>query len=231
MEHPFQLQQQQAGGEGEDVRSRVTAAAAELFATRGFAATTIAEIRKATGASASSIYWEFGNKNGILRAVLEDTADRWLEQAHESHSKARNNAPRAGRQPMEASFAHLATEFTERPEFLRLLLLLALEQREGEPETLQAIRQVRARVVAGFAHVFRETHFVGDQVSDEMLHDIATATVAFADGAFVAAQVDPGVVDLRRLFAIFYSGLVAALRVEGPTVPARQPGGSERGTR
>lgn len=206
------------------------AAAADLFATRGFAGTTISAIRKATGASASSIYWEFGSKSGILRAVLEDSADRWLDQAYGSYRKAREESASSGRSPMELSFAHLATELTERPEFLRLLLLLALEQREGEPETLEAIRRVRARVIAGFARVFRETHFVGDEVSDEMLHDIAVATVAFADGAFVAAQIDPGFADLRRLFAIFHLGLAAALRVEGPGAGPQLTALSEGGT-
>ena len=55
--------------------------------------------------------------------------------------------------------------------------------------------------------------------------------MAFADGAFVAAQIDPGVADLRRLFAIFSWGLVAALRVEGPSAWPQARYGSEGGTR
>jgi AcrR family transcriptional regulator len=215
MERSFQSPGLEAADSADAVRKRVMTAAADLFATRGFAGTSISEIRKASGASASSIYWEFGSKNGILRAVLEDSANRWLDQAAESHARAREDARRSGRDPVEANFAHLATELTERPEFLRMLLLLALEQREGEPETLEAIRRVRTRATAGFARGFREMQFVADEVPDEQLHEIAMASLAFTDGAFIAAQIDPGRVDLRRLFAIFHAGLAAALQVEG----------------
>lgn len=53
------------------------------------------------------------------------------------------------------------------------------------------------------------------EVPEAIADEIARMTLAFADGAFVAAQIDPETVDLRRMFAIFHAGLAAALRVEG----------------
>src|SRR3712207_2719799 len=78
-----------AGDDGPPgTRQRVLDAAAELFAAHGFAGTSISAIRKASGVLPSSIYWEFGSKQGILAAVLEDSADRWLDQAAQSARRA-----------------------------------------------------------------------------------------------------------------------------------------------
>lgn len=222
MERSFQSQ-------SPETRTRVLEAAAELFASRGFAGTSISEIRKASGASASSIYWEFGSKEGVFGAVLEDAASRWLGQTRQAAELTRDQATGAG--TMALAFDLLASELTERPEFLRLLLLLALERREGSPQTLDTIRSIRARASHGLARAFRVNGFVGPEVTEEILRDIAAVTLAFADGAFVAAQIDPGTADLRRMFAIFSAGLQAALGVEGaaplrPT-PVGVSGGSE----
>ena len=43
-------------------------AAAELFSERGYAATSISAICKASGVVPSSIYWVFGNKAGVFAA-------------------------------------------------------------------------------------------------------------------------------------------------------------------
>lgn len=196
-------------------RSRVLAAAAQLFATAGFAGTSISEIRKLSGASASSIYREFGSKDGILSEVLEDSATRWIDQAGACAERARGEWEGSGRPMLDLYFENLADAFTERPEFLRLLLLLALERRDAGGETLAAVQRVRARAAAGFARGFREGGLVGEDAPDGLVDEIAAATMAFADGAFVAKQINSGAIDLRRMFALFYSGLVAALSVEG----------------
>lgn len=112
-----------------DIRARVLAAAAELFATRGYAGTSIAEIRKLSGAPASSIYWEFGSKEGILGVVLEEAAFRWLDQARQSTVSATARHGGFDGNSLAQAFDYLAVELTERPEFLRLLLLLALLER------------------------------------------------------------------------------------------------------
>lgn len=220
MERSFQPDEAHTAGSSSPTRTRVLAAAAELFAARGFAATTIAEIRKVSGASASSIYWEFGSKEGILGAVLEDAATRWLNQTHQPPQTVSG----AGTDQLAVAFEQLAAELTERPEFLRLLLLLALERREGDLATLGAIRRVRDQATRRLADGFRVSGLFSAEVPDQLVHDVAAATLAFADGAFVAAQIDPGEANLRRMFAIFYAGLRAALGVEGMGIFEPVPG-------
>ena len=196
-------------------RTRVLSAAAELFATRGFAGTSISAIRAVSGVLPSSIYWEFGSKGGILAAVLEDSAGRWLAQADESARRALEQSRSTGRAPLESYFVNLGEELTERPEFLRLLLLLSLERREADPATLEVVRRVRARAITGLARAFRVGGLVDDDASEAAVHELARMALAFSDGAFIAAQIDPVAADLRRMFAVFYAGMAASLRVEG----------------
>lgn len=61
-----------------DTRQRIVAAAGELFAERGFAATTVPAIAERAGVSQPTVYAVFGSKCGIIAALmrlLEDEAD------------------------------------------------------------------------------------------------------------------------------------------------------------
>jgi TetR/AcrR family acrAB operon transcriptional repressor len=59
---------EQTSGESRD---RILAAAAELFADRGYRQTTFADVAERSGISRGSIPWHFGSKEGLLLAVLE----------------------------------------------------------------------------------------------------------------------------------------------------------------
>jgi TetR/AcrR family acrAB operon transcriptional repressor len=53
-------------------RRLLVSAAAELFAEQGFRKTTFADIAERSGISRGSIPWHFGNKDGLLEAVIEE---------------------------------------------------------------------------------------------------------------------------------------------------------------
>ncbi len=55
---------------GDESRQRLLDAAESLFLEKGFEATTVVEIGKRAGISHGSIPWHFGNKSGILYAVV-----------------------------------------------------------------------------------------------------------------------------------------------------------------
>src|SRR6266496_2327682 len=52
-------------------QDRILDAAERLVAERGYTAASISLISKASGLPASSIYWHFGSKEGLLAAVVE----------------------------------------------------------------------------------------------------------------------------------------------------------------
>jgi len=194
-----------------DTRERVIRAAAELFAARGFAGSSISAIRDASGALPSSIYWEFGSKEGLLLAVLEDSAARWLEQARACAVRAMAQPIPSAALRLGAYLGYLADALAERPEFLRLLLLLSLERRDVDERSLQAIRHVRRCALESLAHLYAEAGIVDPADQESAAIDLARASLAFFDGAFIAAQVDPETTDLRRMFSLLHAGVTAAL--------------------
>lgn len=64
---------EQTSGES---RELILAAAAELFAGKGFRQTTFADVAERSGISRGSIPWHFGSKEGLLLAVLERSVDQ-----------------------------------------------------------------------------------------------------------------------------------------------------------
>ena len=73
-EYRSTLRQEQAA----QTRERIVGAARDLFATEGFAATTVAGIARRAGVAAPTVYATLGSKAGIVEALLarlEDDAD------------------------------------------------------------------------------------------------------------------------------------------------------------
>jgi AcrR family transcriptional regulator len=196
---------------GVDTRERVLRAASELFSARGFAGTSISSIREVSGVLPSSIYWEFGSKEGLLAAVLEDAAERWLQQAGDSIQRAMDRPAASADERLGDALDHLADAMAERPEFHRLLLLLALERRDAGEATLQIVRNVRQLALQGLARLYVDTGIVSEGTPEEAVADLTRASLAFFDGALVAAQIDPAKADLRRMFALLRAGVIAAM--------------------
>jgi TetR/AcrR family transcriptional regulator, cholesterol catabolism regulator len=57
--------------EANETAMKVLNAATELFAVKGFKETAVRDIATATGMTMSNIYYYYGNKEGLLLAVLE----------------------------------------------------------------------------------------------------------------------------------------------------------------
>src|SRR3954469_3908219 len=74
-----------------DRRAKILGAALECFAQKGFAATTIDDVRGRSGASTGSIYHHFGGKEQLAAAVYVDGLagyQRGLLDGLRSHSDA-----------------------------------------------------------------------------------------------------------------------------------------------
>lgn len=62
--------------------------AGELFVSRGYNATSIDEIVKATGVARGSLYSIFGSKQAVFIAVLEHAASQWSNSVAQSRQLA-----------------------------------------------------------------------------------------------------------------------------------------------
>lgn len=66
--------------QAEATRERILAAAIELIAERGFAATSIDQLCQRAGVVRTAIYWHFGAKEGLVVPVIERVAASWIEE-------------------------------------------------------------------------------------------------------------------------------------------------------
>lgn len=72
-------------------REQLLAAAVRLFAQKGYAATTVRDILRAAGVTAPVLYYHFGSKEGLFRALAEEGMRRF-RAAHESALAAGGSA-------------------------------------------------------------------------------------------------------------------------------------------
>lgn len=183
-------------------RERILDAASALMSERGFAATTISAVCKAAEVVPPTIYWHFGDKQGLAVAVMERAAERWFEEFF---------VPGRAVSPVQPEL--VVPLFRDRPEFLRLLLLLALERRDPDDQVRAAAERIRARARQACIE------FVGDQlaeISDAEEREaaarlLADFTVAQIDGIFIASQLDDHA-DVEGLFELMNVTLRAAAR-------------------
>jgi AcrR family transcriptional regulator len=190
--------------QGLESRRRILDAASALMSERGFAGTSISEVSRLSGLPASSIYWHFENKEGLLGAVVEDGAQRWFEELHT-----------AGAQAPRLFSATTASALARRPEFLRLMFLIALERKEIDKASLAAIRRVRKlallRIRAALAPRLAEQG-VEAAAAARIAGELSLFALAVTDGTFIQNHIDPRGTDVRRMLELLDRALEVLVR-------------------
>jgi AcrR family transcriptional regulator len=181
-------------------RDRILDAAERLVGERGYTAASISLISKASGLPASSIYWHFGSKEGLLAAVVERGARRWLPAQSRWLSSGGD---------LPVLLHNIGRAVAEHPDFVRVLMMLMLDRRDGVPAARQAMRAVW-RDVEGRMRRILATHFgLGSSRRDaELAERLARFVMAFVDGALIDSQIDPEGTPIPDLF----TDLAAALQ-------------------
>jgi len=192
--------------QGLDSRRRILDAASSLMTERGFAGTSISEVSRLSGLPASSIYWHFESKEGLLGAVVEEGAQRWFESLPPPPDKADRRGTAA------ALLRAAAAQLEKDPEFLRLMLLIALERKEIDPTSLAMIRRVRRLALD---RIEKLVALEGGARGAELARDLAALVLAAADGLFVAHHIDPRATDVAGQFELLRRALAALARELG----------------
>ncbi len=193
---------------GVESRRRILDAAAALMAERGFAGTSISAVSKRSGLPSGSIYWHFESKEALLGAVVEEGVQRWLDSLPGPESLPADPARR-----VEAVLDAAAASLETHPQFLRLLILIALERREIDAASLASIRRTRALArerIEGLMRLLLEP-VMGARAGD-LAADFASFVLCVADGAFIAHHIDPDTTDLRETFDLTRRALTALAR-------------------
>ncbi|WP_006243686.1 TetR/AcrR family transcriptional regulator [Mycolicibacterium tusciae] len=193
---PTKRQQQ-----GEQSRELILDATERLMAIRGYAATSISDIRKACGLPPSSIYWHFGSKEGVLAAVMERGAQRYFAAIPADVDVERQLDAVVGQQ-------------SQHPDFLRLFLLLSLE-RSDDAAVAEVVRRVRDTAISRFRDAIAQTipADVAPQKSQRVVAELAAVAVAMSDGIFLAVHLEPETTDIDRMYRRLYQTLKALIPV------------------
>ena len=193
MNSPLTKKQQQ----GENSRELILDATERLMATRGYAATSINDIRKACGLPPSSIYWHFGSKEGVLAAVMARGADRFFAAIPTSEDA-------------EGQLAVLSRLQSQHPDFLRLFYMLSLE-RGNDPAVAAVIRRVRDTAIGRFRDAITQLLPADAPPSkaERVVTELTALAVAISDGVFFADHLEPDT-DVERMYRRL-SGAVTAL--------------------
>lgn len=192
--------------------------AERLMSEKGYAATSVSAICKQAGVAVTSLYWHFGSKEGLLAAVMERGADSWFAALPRWDELDGDTGARA-----ESVVRTGADAVGEHPVFLRLFYLLALEK-PGDQAVAELIGRVRHRATTYFHDMITAilSTTAEPAVARAAAADLAQLAVAFSDGCFFAAQLEPATADLHRM----YADLLTAVRALAPVAIDR----ARRGT-
>jgi hypothetical protein len=139
--------------------------------------------------------------------VVEEGARRWFDGLPLSDNLPSDPAERA-----RALLDAVAASLQQHPEFLRLLLVIALERREVDATSLTVIRRVRALALDRIRVLLRVLLNVFEpRVAERLASQFAPFVLCVADGAFVAQHIEPET-DLRQFFDVLRRALTALAR-------------------
>lgn len=172
--------------QGEQTRKNIIQVTTRLFASRGYAGTSLDLIAKEAQTSKSSIFWHFENKEDLLFTVVDRAMSEWEVKAG-TEILAQPDPPR-----QLAKLIDLYQELAqERPDTLRLLLGLLLETADANEEVKKRFQRMYQGYRTSIQIVLEEgttqKHFSSAVPSDHL----AAMVLAIFDGLFVQWFLDP----------------------------------------
>lgn len=191
--------------QGEDSRELILDTTERLMGTRGYAATSISDICKACGLPASSIYWHFGSKEGVLAAVMDRGAARFFAAIPQ-----RGQRDGSVKERLDATARLLA----QHPDFLRLFYLLSLE-RITDPAVAALVRKVRDTAIAGWRDGISELlpATTPPEKAERIVGELTALAVAMSDGVFIADHLEPDSTDVERMYRRLFQALSALIPI------------------
>jgi AcrR family transcriptional regulator len=124
-------------------RHQLLDVARELFAARGFHATSMDEVAEAAGVTKPVLYQHFPSKRALYRELLEDTARRLLAEVNAATAPADT-----ARERVQAGFSAYFTFVTVNQSAFRLLFGASVRNDAEFAEVAEAVLELMAETVA-----------------------------------------------------------------------------------
>jgi TetR/AcrR family transcriptional regulator len=201
-------QPQPAAEQDERVRTRLLNAAVRVFDRKGFAAASVREVAEMAGVTKPAVYYHFGNKEGLLLAILHQ-AEQQLTSTLDQATKRVGGA----RERIVALCEDVYGLFGEHVPLARVAHAVFLGPPEGAPPFDVTVFENR------FLQAIQR--MVDDGVAAGEFRAIDTADVALGVMAVLELcnerQLHPafkpvGADGLRRLVSLFLDGVMSAPR-------------------
>ncbi|MGJ3508712.1 TetR/AcrR family transcriptional regulator [Enemella sp. A6] len=172
-------------------REQIALTAGRLFATKGFEATSVADIAAAVGVSQGTIFYYFTDKPAVFRAIFE----RDLPAAQQLIA-LHHDAPRALPAILEV-LSELARDAAD-PSASGLVVEL-LRRIEHDPELLDVVRRTEEVITIGLSELITRGIAEGDIDPSLDPFEAAKWLQAIVDAVYLNARPDHSPVkDLRR---------------------------------
>src|SRR5947209_16920687 len=164
-------------------REAILSSCLRLFASRGFASTSIDMIASAAGITKGAVYWHFDSKDALFAAILERIRTRWQDAVMKPVSA---DVPVTAR--LQQLFAGYAALFTEDPEICLFMQRVLLE---GDDKYSPKIARVFKQTVNFIAGVLREGQARGEIRTDANNAHVAHSILGGIAGATQQHLVNP----------------------------------------
>ena len=199
--------------ESSTTRELIPAAALKLVSRTGYAGTSIAMICQEAGLNASSLYWFFDNKEDLFLCLIKESADEFLR------SLALPDASDGATPTFDVDgFIDAAVLRLERNgDFLRLLLVMMLEERSLSPEVKNKIAEIRAGSMVWWRSFLTQLFQpLGNTTATLLAADFAPFCRATINGAFIAHQYGEAldIRDILRKLTLLFGALLEEIRRE-----------------
>jgi AcrR family transcriptional regulator len=208
--------------QGEASRRTILDATLRIAGERGYVGTTLAQVTKASGLPASSVYWHFRNKDELLADALEHGFRMW-DDATPPWSEFDATRPRVD--ALVDELGNLSRRLDEEPGFWRMGLMIALETGpavgERPRERFLAVRATALGRLSAWWEQSLATEDDGDEGRRAgRARTLALLTLVAMDGMFLVHQSDSEE-DLEPPVRLLAVGLDAAARylMSGDSLP------------
>ncbi len=203
MAEPKPKRQRRSSGDAS--RQKILDAATEIASERGYEGTSIGLVSERSGQPASSIYWHFKDKDALIAAVIDHSFETWLATAGDGDQTDTGPIDKK----LAAMVQRTGKALRESADFLRLGLMLTLEKRAAEPTARRRFLEVRhdalQRTMLTYARLF-------PKLDDTALHQLATFTMAAADGLFINSEIEGPEGDTAAVFDLLTAAILGAAR-------------------
>jgi AcrR family transcriptional regulator len=156
-------------GQLDATRRRIIEAARARFGERGYASATMAEIASEAGLAVPTVYKHFGNKQLLLKALIDDTINSRV--GPEIAAVLGTETPRAQVQALASMTVHLAGAAAD-------VISIAVGASGADPEfarIAQAMSEARRANAARVARALAADDALADGCSEEMARDVLWA--------------------------------------------------------